>query len=68
MPQEEHKASEEYLLKQNPKSKDPCKWQKITELMYGDYHPYIFTTSNTTDAQDKTILFQAKGFLVESVL
>ncbi len=53
------------LLKREPKLDAPDKWQKVTEVKYGDYHDYLFKTSATMDTRLETHLFQARGFLQE---
>ncbi len=58
-PQEEKEEADKVLLKREPQSDAPGKWQKITEVKYRDYHPYLFENSTMTNARQETHLFQA---------
>ncbi len=55
--QEEKEEADRVLLEREPKSEALGKWQKVTEVLYRDYHPYLFKTSGLTDMRLKTCLF-----------
>ena len=63
--QEEKEEADKVLLKREPKSKALGEWQKVTEVPYVDYCPYLFKTSTLTDMRLETHLFQVRGFLQE---
>ncbi len=55
-PQEEKEEADRVLLKREPKSEDLGEWQKVTEVPYRDYCPYLFDTSALTDTRLETHL------------
>ena len=64
-PQEEKEEVDKVLLERELKLEVPGEWRRVTEVPYGNYHPYLFETSSLTNTQLETCLFQAREFLQE---